>query len=324
MNRSMVSIAAWSVGSHAVKNTLPAIHEAKNLFLKGIYTRNTDVLQQQAEKYNVKAYYSFHEMLDDPDLDAVYIASPVGIHYEQAKAVLQANKHVIVEKSSFERLEQAQELIELASGKNLVLMEAFMYRFHKQFVKLIDLIKSKKFGKVRGVIATFGFPHLQAEDIRYQSELGGGSLLDAGAYTVSAINQLFFHTSTVRFSNLLSDCGFKVDTNGTAVLQGKDDIIGIASWCFGADYKNEIEVWCERATLVAKRAFSKPATYAASIEVYQNSGLYLEIQCEPMNHFAAMFEHFVGCINDQALKYYEHSILIEQMKLIASIQGALK
>ena len=320
MKQTLVSIAAWSVGSHAVKNTLPAIHETNNLFFKGIYTRNTDILQQQAKKYSVKAYNSIHEMLGDSELDAVYIASPVGIHYEQVKVALQANKHVIVEKSSFETWAQAEELIGLAKEKGLVLMEAFMYRFHEQFIKLLDLIQSGQFGQIRRIITTFGFPHLLADNVRYNSELGGGSLLDAGAYAISSIYQMLAKPN-LSYSRLSVDDGFKVDTNGFAIFNGREDTMAVANWCFGADYKNEIEVWCEDATIVVKRAFSKPANLETMIEIYQNGILHSAIKIEPMNHFINMFHYFATCINDQTLKYNEHAVLLEQMKLIDFIRN---
>ncbi|MDD3268861.1 MAG: Gfo/Idh/MocA family oxidoreductase [Syntrophomonadaceae bacterium] len=321
MKQKPVSIAAWSIGNHAVKNTLPALNEAENLFFKGICTRNTEILLNQSRKYGVQAYISMKQMLNDNELDAVYIASPVGIHFEQAKAALQANKHVIVEKSSFETLKQADELIELSKEKDLVLMEAFMYRFHEQFVSLRELIQSKRFGRIRRIIATFGFPHLPVGDIRLNADIAGGSLFDAGAYPISALNQLL-PSAKVNFSRQSADNGYKVDTNGLAVLLSeKTEAIGIASWCFGADYKNEIEVWCEDATIIVKRAFSKPPTLETSLEIYKNGSLYSEIKCEPMNHFVAMFEYFVECINSQLIRTNERALLISQMKLMASIRG---
>lgn len=323
MRQKRVSIAAWSIGSHAVKNTLPAINKSNNLFFKGIYSRNPDVLQQQAQIYGVDAYNSINEMLEDAELDAIYIASPVGKHYEQARAALEANKHVIVEKSSFETLEQAQELSSLAQEKDLVLMEAFMYRFHEQFIKLLELLRSKRFGQIRRVIASFGFPHLSLDNIRYSPDMGGGSLLDAGTYPVSALNQIFSGGLDLSYSSLSVDKGFKVDTNGLAVFRGREDIMGLANWCFGADYKNEIEVWCEFASIIVKRAFSKPATLETSIGIYKNGILQSEINCRPMNHFVAMFEYFGRCINDQTLKCTEYSILLEQMKLVNAIRGKI-
>lgn len=320
MKQKLVSMAVWSIGSHAVKNTLPALNEANNLILKGIYTRNPEMLKSQAQIYRVHAYSSVKEMLDDTELDAIYIASPVGIHYEHARAALQAHKHVIVEKSSFETLEQAEELVELAREKELVLMEAFMYRFHEQFISLLEIIQSKRFGRVRRITASFGFPHLPPNNIRYKSDIGGGSLLDAGAYPISALNQLLLNSGKLNYSSLSADYGYQVDTNGLAVLQGTETAIAIASWCFGADYKNEIEVWCEDATLSVKRAFSKPPTLETSIAVYKNGVLHSEMKCNPMNHFLAMFQYFAKCTNDQALKYIEYSVLLEQIKLIASIR----
>jgi len=315
-----ISIAVWSVGNHAIKNTLPALSETDSLVLRGIYTRNTGVIQSQTGKYGIYAYGSVAEILGDPDLDAIYIASPVGIHYEQVKAALLANKHVIVEKSSFATIEQAEEIIELARSRGLVLMEAFMYRFHQQFIKLEHLVQSRAYGRIRRIVASFGFPHLPASDIRYRADLGGSALLDAGAYTISAINQLFLHEAMVVYGSQFTDAGFDVDTRGLAVIHGPADVIGIASWCFGADYKNEIEVWCEHAGLLARRIFSKPGDLETSIEIYRNGALDSKIVCQPMNHFTAMFAYFARCLTDRTLMDTEYNNIEQQMRLCVSVR----
>lgn len=316
------SIAVWSLGNHATKNTLPALSAADCLALKGVYTRDAGVLVKQSEKYRIQAFGSPAEMLGDPDLDAIYIAGPVGVHYEQVKAALLANKHVIVEKSSFMTLAQAEEMLELAQAADLVLMEAFMYRFHDQFIKLKQMVESEAYGRIRRIIASFGFPHLPASDIRYRAHLGGGALLDAGAYTISAINQLMRGEARVVYGRQSADDGFEVDTRGLAIMQGLADETGIAAWYFGADYKNEIEVWCEHAVLMARRIFSKPGDLETSIEVYRNGVLDSTIMCQPMNHFAAMFAYFAWCLTDQTSKNAEYNTIKQQMRLCSAIRNS--
>jgi dTDP-3,4-didehydro-2,6-dideoxy-alpha-D-glucose 3-reductase len=171
---STLNIAVWTIGKHARRNILPAINNSESVNLIGILTRNIDVLSSQSKQYGCYAYNSSDELLQDSSVAAVYISSPNGLHYAQVKQCLLNNKHVIVEKSALVSLEETQEIIKLAKNKNLLVMEAFMFLYHQQFSDLKKMIESEKYGKTLFMEASFGFPHLSKENIRYSKELAGG------------------------------------------------------------------------------------------------------------------------------------------------------
>jgi predicted dehydrogenase len=256
-----------------------------------MFTRNIDVLISQSKQYDCHAYNNSDELLEDSNVQVVYISSPNAMHYEQVKQCLLNNKHVIVEKSALSSLEETQEIIDLAKSKDLVIMEAFMFLYHRQFSDLKELIESEKYGKMLFVEASFGFPHLSKDDIRYSKELAGGALNDAGAYTICAILDLLGPDSELVFSNLNTEDGYDVDTSGMAVFM-KDNVKAVCKWVMGGSYKNEIIIWCEKGHIVVDRAFSKPETYESKIRVKNNDKVIEEIASGEDNHFINMIEYF--------------------------------
>lgn len=134
----------------------------------------------------VTAYEGYQKLLDDPNVDAVYVATPHPMHAEWAIKAARAGKHVLCEKPLSINLPEAQEMVEEARLAGVVLMEAFMYRCHPQTAQLVELIKSGAIGEVRHIVSSFGFQSNGDVNSRLlAAELGGGGILDVGCYAMS-------------------------------------------------------------------------------------------------------------------------------------------
>ena len=291
INRNIINIACWSIGQHAIKNMLPAIAQSKQVNLSGIYTRNNIRAEEQSDLYNCLQYKDEAELLIDPYIDAVYLSSPTGVHAEQITRCLNAGKSVLVEKTALPSLKETSELIAKAEEKGLVIMEAFMYRFHKQFQHLKKLLDSKKYGEVIKLDCEFGFPHLNKDDIRYNKHLCGGALYDAGAYTISAARNLLGDKGDVVWSKMIEPNEFEVDILGYATLVSQNKVANCV-WGFGSSYSNKIRVWCEGAHILCDRAFSKTPDYSATIVIEQNGSVVDTISIGCDNHFVNMLSYF--------------------------------
>jgi len=313
-----LNIAVWTVGEHARRNTLPAINKSESVNLIGMFTRNIDVLTSQSKQYDCHAYNNSDELLVDSNVQVVYISSPNAMHYEQVKQCLLNNKHVIVEKSALSSLKETQEIVDLAKSKDLLIMEAFMFLYHRQFSNLKELIKSEKYGKMLFVEASFGFPHLSKDDIRYSKELAGGALNDAGAYTICAILNLLGSDSELIFSDLNTEDGYDVDTSGMAVFK-KDNIKAVCKWAMGGSYKNEITIWCEKGHIVVDRAFSKPETYESQIKITHNGKMVEEITSGKDNHFVNMIQSFSATIWSRSFNS-EYVALLAQSNILGGVK----
>jgi dTDP-3,4-didehydro-2,6-dideoxy-alpha-D-glucose 3-reductase len=250
----------------------------------------------------VRGYRSENELLADPAVDAVLIASPNGVHYHQIKAALAAGKSILVEKTFCDDYEKTCELLAEAAAKKKLAAECLMYLYHPQFsvakamIENIDVV-----GRIATVSVRFGFPHLPSSNIRYSAALAGGALRDMGAYCISAVSQLFDSEPYVSWAAMDTAAGYDVDTGGCAILTLADGIRAFCDWGFDRAYSNQIEIWGERARITVEHAFSKPATSPAIIRVIHQIGNRDEVvTIEPANHFVIMLENFAKAFDDPA------------------------
>ncbi len=137
-----------------------------------------------------RAFGSYQEMLDSGDIDAVYNALPNNLHKEWTIKALEAGLPVLCEKPFAADSEEAQEMADTARDKNLLLSEAFMYRHHPMYDRMIELLESNDIGELVSIHAKFGFALENKHDIRRSQELAGGSLMDVGCYCVNFARRL--------------------------------------------------------------------------------------------------------------------------------------
>ena len=134
-----------------------------------------------------KAYGSYEEMVADPAVDVIYVATPHSHHHEHVLLCLHHGKAVLNEKAFAITLNEAKEMVESAREKGVFLMEAFWTRFQPSFVKTLEIIRSGELGPLKLVRSDFAFNAPKDPKNRlYNLELGGGSLLDIGIYPVFA------------------------------------------------------------------------------------------------------------------------------------------
>lgn len=299
-----MGLALWSLGRHARRNILPAIGETCCWRYVGAYTRDEKVGADVRQAHGGRSYVRSDDMLRDPEVAAILIAGPNGVHREQALRCLDAGKGVLIEKSMCADLAGTSAVLVAARTAGLLAAECFMYKHHPQFGVLRGLVAdSGRFGATKTVAARFGFPHLKSDDIRYSRALSGGALLDAGAYCLSSVAALDDDDSpTVLAARLTTAAGYEVDTEGTTMLSLANGATGLCDWGFGRAYRNEIEIWCERATIVARRAFSKPADLMTTIRVTDADNGVEDIDIPSANHFVAMLDAMGAAMCDPAAR----------------------
>lgn len=157
--------------------------------LVALASRNGARRRAFGERYGVspeKRYPAYGALAADPDVDAVYIATPHPFHAEHALAALNAGKPVLCEKPGGMNAAEVAAVTETAARRGLFYMEAFMYRCHPQIARLLDILRSGEIGEVTHIAAAFGFPaHFDPRHRLFDPDLGGGGILDVGGYPVS-------------------------------------------------------------------------------------------------------------------------------------------
>ena len=192
---------------------------------------------------------SYDALLADPDVDAVYVATPHPQHAEWAIKAAEAGKHLLVEKPLGMNAHEASAIVEAALEHDVFLMEAFMYRAHPQTQRLIELLRSRVIGDVRVIHATFSFHANFNPDSRiYSNALGGGGILDVGCYPVSmarliagvATGKDFAEPTELKAVGHLGATG--VDEWAAAVLKFPGNIIALLSTGVAVQQENTVRI----------------------------------------------------------------------------------
>lgn len=148
--------------------------------------RNGEKAAKFAETHGGKAFEGYDALLNDPEVQAVYIATVHNTHAELAKRAILAGKPVICEKPFFTNAKEAVEVIELAKKENVLIMEAFWTRTQPAYQKMLEWIRDGKIGDIRMIRAAFCFAMPYNEELKtsrlWNPKLAGGALLDAGVY----------------------------------------------------------------------------------------------------------------------------------------------
>jgi predicted dehydrogenase len=175
-----------SVSGHyslRVHGPLSRLREAR---VAAIASRDAKKAAAAASRLGIpKSYGSYEELVADPGVDAVYVPLPNNLHAEWAMAALDAGKHVLCEKPLAMDAAQARAMAKRSRERGLLLMEAFMYRFHPQWVRAAEIVASGEIGKLRASHAWFSYSNADPANIRNRTETGGGALYDIGCYAVS-------------------------------------------------------------------------------------------------------------------------------------------
>jgi predicted dehydrogenase len=156
-----------------------------------IAARDRTRASETAGKWGIpRVHDSYQQVIEEPDVDAVYIPLPNGLHAQWTLAAIAAGKHVLCEKPFTSNAAQAREVAQAAAATDLVVMEAFHYRYHPLMARALDLLREGAVGEVTRVETELSFPLPRFSDIRYSYELAGGALMDAGCYAVHCLRTL--------------------------------------------------------------------------------------------------------------------------------------
>jgi len=205
----------------------------KNAKLHAVASRSIDRARSFAEAYGAQhSFGDYQSIVECPDLDAIYIATPHTSHAEYAIFCLNHKIPVLCEKPLAMNRQQVQSMIEAAKSNNTFLMEALWTRFLPTTLQVIEMVNNGAIGKVEGVKADFGFRTTYNPDGRlFNPELGGGSLLDVGIYPIFLSYLLLGKPETIQAmvrkapTGVDEDCAMLFQYTGGAIAQLHSSLI---------------------------------------------------------------------------------------------------
>ena len=315
---NVINVVVWGLGNHAKNRILPSLSSTKGINLIGVCSRNVVEVEQCSKHWNCIGWEDPSKMLNNADIDVVYISTPIGIHYEMAKKAIESGKHVWCEKPLTCNYKDTLKLISIANDRDKVLTESFMYLYHPQFQRLQKFVNNSK--KINSIICRFGIPALEHPGFRNNPDLCGGALWDVGSYTTSAVISLFPGQQVeVLFSEVIKKDKSSVDDEGRALLRFSQGTTCFLEWSTGFSYRNEIDIWSGDGSFFTEKIFSKPNEYIPKYKIHDLNGTEKIEYGEKSDQFMNMFTNFLGIINNKNKIKEEKKLILQRAKLIDDI-----
>tara|TARA_R110001592_G_scaffold156341_5_gene386764 strand:- start:3575 stop:4537 length:963 start_codon:yes stop_codon:yes gene_type:complete len=312
-----LKIGVLGCANIAKRSVVPAILTIPEFELIAIASRTKEKAEEFASLFNCEAITGYQELLDRKDIDVIYMPLPTGLHEEWVMKALEAKKHILIEKSLAMNFDSAKKMVAKAKQEELLIMENFMFIYHGQHQFVKELINKGAIGEIRCFRSSFGFPPLPNDNFRYNKELGGGSLLDAAAYTVRASQLFLGNDLNVKAANL-NYKDSEVDIYGGAYLKSQSGAFSEVAFGFDNFYQCNYEIWGSKGKITAQRAFTPGENFKPIITLEQQGEIFnYEVDAE--NHFVNLLQEFKRCVieNDKENKYNEilnQSRLLEELK----------
>lgn len=277
--------------SIARRYVLPALGSMPEFEIGAIASRDMKKAESFTAQFGGEPVGDYQGMVDREDLDVVYVPLPTGLHAEWIEKVLRSGKHVMAEKSLAATATEARLLVDLSREKNLLLMEHFQFLRHRQTAFVKQQVAEGVIGEVRLVRSCFGFPPLDRGNFRYDAQLGGGALLDAGAYTLRAAQLYLGAQLRVKAALMAADAGGAVDTRGAAFLETETGVAAELAWGFDHFYQCSVEIWGQKGRILQDRAFTAPPGYSAGV-IIETPSVTSRHHLPPDNHFVNLWRFF--------------------------------
>lgn len=279
----------------AESSVIPAIIQSSFSDLTIIGSRIEQKATDFAAKFSCPNSGTYDDVLNS-DVDVIYISLPVGLHEEWAVKAAKHGKHILCEKSSTTSYHSARRMVDACKENKVRILEAFMFRFHPQHQKVLDLIQTKTLGDVSSFYGCYGLPSVSYDDIRHKKELGGGVLNDAACYPICASRIVF------RDEPLSVNCYFDIDKKSQVETKVnmlmRYDKNRFASLFVGYDlyYQSVYVVWGNAGLLKLNRSYNIPFDMNATMLLSTNKTE--EISITACNHYKLMIDAFCNEIMD--------------------------
>ena len=213
----------WGILSTAkigLQKVIPAMQRAEHCDIVAIASRDLGKAQEAAEALGIaKAHGSYEELLSDPEIEAIYNPLPNHLHVPLSIQAAQAGKHVLCEKPVALTASEAGELIKARDAAGVLIQEAFMVRYHPQWLRARELVRSGEIGQLRSIQGFFSYNNRDPQNIRNMADIGGGGLYDIGCYPITGARFLFEDEPTRVVSLIERDPEWGIDRLTSAILE---------------------------------------------------------------------------------------------------------
>ena len=300
----------------AEKAFIPAANASRNGFLAAIASRDEAKARAWAVRYDIHtALRTYQDVIDEPTVGAVYIPLPNHLHAEWAVRALKAGKHVLCEKPMALNSPEVRAMIRAAETHGVLLMEGFMYKFHPQIDRTLELVRTGAIGPVRSVHSSFTFRfERDGANYRWSPARGGGALYDVGCYAISLARLILDAEPAAATAAARIDPATGVDMTAAVLLEFPGGRFALCDASFESHFQSRLVAAGTEATLRLDRAFSAK-DFDVAVEIVRGDTVE-RVPIQRANMFTLMVGHFNEAVLGRALLRYPASDAWHNMRAI--------
>ena len=312
---STANIGRWAVN--------PAIQASKNGDLVAVASRDSQSAADFAAQWNIpESYGSYEALLDDTEIDAVYIPLPNSLHREWTVKAADAGKHVLCEKPLALTEAECREMSAAAKANNVRFMEAFMYRFHPRTERVLEMIRDGVVGELKMIQSVFTFRLTKPDNIRLQPELGGGALMDVGCYCIN-VSRTMAGSEPIEVQAFEFRARSGVDNMMAGTICFPGEVLASFECGLNSKRRESYEIGGTEASLRVANSFL-PGTDDVVIEEHRDGEATVFHSVSGVDEYQCMVEHFADCVLNGTDPRYSADEAALNMRVIEALYASAR
>jgi predicted dehydrogenase len=303
-------------GGIADRRTIPGMLLSDRVKILAVQDIDEEIAKRIAQKYSISRFYAREDdLLKNDDIEAVYIGTPVDVHYEQVLKSAEAGKHILCEKPLARTLKETEKIIDLCNKKGITLQVGFMMRYHGYHIKAKEMIVNGRLGQpVMGrAQLTCWYPPIEGAWRQNPQRSGGGALMDMAIHSVDILRYMFGEVREVMSYNATITHSYKVEDSGVILLRFENGAYGVCDSFFNIPdeaAKGVLELYGTKGSLIAEGTISQVAAgkmvaYLSEAEKGYDARQErtaikpVEIKAELKNMYLTEVEDFVDSVENK-------------------------
>lgn len=292
-----MKIGILGVSGHFFLRCCLPLQQSDEIEVYAIASRSEEKAKKASQEWGIPVFYdSYDQLLEDKNIEAVYIPLPNHMHAEWIKKCADAGKHIICEKPLALDAEEASQVAEYVKQRNVKLMEAFMYKFHPKWNRAKEIVKIGEIGRVTAIHTIFTYNNKDSKNIRNIKAYGGGALYDIGCYAISTARYLLDEEPKKVIALAEEDQEFSTDILTSGILD-----FGTARCLFtvGTQISNqqEVTIYGTGGKITVTIPFNDFPDVKGRIIVETGVGRR-DIEFDPVDQYRLEFEAFASAIKN--------------------------
>ena len=317
----MTEKVRWGILSTANigRRVIPAIHASHNGVVAAVCSRSLERAQAFAAEQDIpRALGSYEQLIADGDIDAIYIPLPNSMHAEWSVKCAEAGVPTLCEKPFASDAAEAQSIVDAFAAHDVLLAEAFMYRFHPQHAKVKEIIAAGGIGDLQIINSSFTFAISDEANIRLSKPLAGGALMDVGCYCVNLMRFMTGEEPARITASGRIGASTGVDEALAGTLEFPSGVIGHFDCGLRAHRQHSYTLKGTEGMLVVPTSFVPDKAAETLVQHWHGDGFNVHV-IPPIDHYQLMVEDFADALLNERAPRFAPTDAVQNMVVVDAL-----